>query len=131
MKRKHWRPEVSIPSWAMLSWASQANQYPPFGEAGISYFRGDLSEDLYVDCLLWRDDGGILRGILNHYPIKTSWEEVGNANVWVQPGWERRGIGTALITEALRRWTLDFTQQRYSPEGAALIEGLMRKGVLG
>ena len=127
MKHKHWSPEVTIPDWAMLSWESQANQYPPFGEPGVSYFKGDLPSGNYVDCLLWRDQGGILRGILNHYPFKSKWEEIGNINVWVQPGHRRQGIATALMEEAMNRWPIDMRQQRYSAEGAALVERLMRR----
>lgn len=129
MKRKRqrdWSPAVSIPVWAMLDWAGQAEQYPPFGPPGISYFPGPLPSGNVVDCLLWRDEGGILRGILNHYPFESRWEKIGNVNVWVAPGHQRQGIGTRLVEEAMNRWPIDFQQQRYSAEGVALYEGLRR-----
>ena len=126
MRRKKWRPTVSIPDFAMLSWESQVSQYPPFGEPGISYYKGVLDADLYVDCLLWRDDNGILRGILNHYPIKTEWEKVGNANIWVHPGWQGKGIGSALMDEAMKRYNLNLKQQRYSEAGARFIERYLK-----
>src|ERR1700722_12827312 len=52
----------------MLSWESQAPQYPASGPPGISYFRGEVSDTLFVNCLLYRDENGELVGILNHYP---------------------------------------------------------------
>jgi GNAT superfamily N-acetyltransferase len=114
--------KVSVSSDLVYAWATQAPQYPPDGPPGISYFRGDVSPDVWVDCLLWRDEDGTLRGILNRYPTDIPpWEAQGNFNLWVDPDWHRQGIGTALITEADRRWSLDFEQQRYTLEGAALV----------
>ncbi len=74
-----------------LSWEGQAEQYPPAGEPGIGYFAGDAGFAQPVDCLLWRDETGALRGILNHYPVDMPpWEQAGNLTVLVQPGWRRR-----------------------------------------
>jgi GNAT superfamily N-acetyltransferase len=133
VKRKAWRPRVTIHPRMAFAWESQAPQYPPFGPAGISYFKGvtfkdnGLPDDFYVDCLLWRDEAGVLRGILNHYPMGHTLEEKGNVNIWVQPGWQGRGIGTALAREAMRRWPLNLKQQRFTPSGAKLAEKLLRE----
>lgn len=130
MKRKRGAPiqlKVSIPDWDMLPWKSQADQYPPFGQPGVSYYPGTLPSGNVVDCLLYRDQGGILRGILNYYGFDSQWEKTGNVNVWVQPGHQRQGIGTALIAEAVERWDIDFNQQRYSRAGAELAAQWLRK----
>ena len=108
----------------VYSWASQARQYPPMGKPGISYFPG-VTDRGTIDCLLWRDDNRRLRGILNHYPFDVpGFEEAGNVNIWVHPGWQRKGIGTALVREAQRRWTIDLTRQRFTTAGAALADAL-------
>lgn len=114
---------ASIADDMMLSWESQARQYPERGEPGIGYFRGDLSDGDYVDCLLFRGPSGRVWGILNHYPIDSYWEKKHNANLWVHPQKRLRGIGTSLLKEALRRWpAINLSQQRYSEAGLKFIE---------
>jgi GNAT superfamily N-acetyltransferase len=106
----------------MLPWETQVIQYPPKGERGISYFAGPTSFG-DVDCLLWRDDWGHVRGILNHYGMDCPpWEHKGNVNIFVDPQWRRRGIATALLTEAVRRWPIDFDHQRYSRAGYETVQ---------
>ena len=114
---------------AML-WESQVCQYPKLGPAGISYFRGDFPDDpeRYADCLLFRDKHGKLRGILNHYPVYISrHEKVGYVNIWVEPRFQRKGIGTKLLAEALKRWEINFEQQKYSPSGERFIRKFLNK----
>lgn len=107
-------------------WESQVRQYPKAGEPGISYFRGDTPHG-HVDCLLYRNRRGHVVGILNHYPTTTIWEKAGNVNVWVHPRRQRRGIGSALVTEAAKRWPINFEQQRYTVAGVKLAESVQRK----
>src|SRR4051812_37166458 len=103
----------------ILDWDSQARWYPPSGQPGLSYFAGQTPLGV-IDCLLWRNESGELVGILNHYPFRTpEGQEPGTFNVWVKPGWQRRGIATRLANEALLRWRVDLNVQTYTPEGAA------------
>jgi len=47
-------------------------------------------------------------------------------NVLVHPRRQRRGIGSALVREALRRWPeIDPERQTYTPEGAALANAVL------
>jgi GNAT superfamily N-acetyltransferase len=115
----------------LLSWESQVMQYPVVGEPGIGYFAGVVAGDLPpVDCLLWRDDQGLVRGILNHYPVNYApYEMAGGVNIWVHPDWQRRGIGRALVTEAVTRWgEINVEQQRFSEAGAAFALALLDEG---
>ncbi len=96
----------------MFSWPAQTAQYPEVGPPGISYFRGDVSDSFgpgtYVDCLLMRDDSGVLTGILNHYPQDLPpHEKAGGINIFVCPDQRRRDIATDLLDEAIRRWRAD------------------------
>ena len=103
----------------IADWDSQAHQYPPTGEPGLGYFAGQTPQGV-IDCLLWRSSTGELVGILNHYPFLTpEGQEPGTVNLWVKPGWQRRGIGRRLARAAAERWSLDMNQQRYTSEGAA------------
>jgi GNAT superfamily N-acetyltransferase len=111
-----------------LSWEGQAAQYPPTGEPGIGYFAGDAGYNKPVDCLLRRDGTGLLRGILNHYPVDMPpWEKAGNVTVLVQPGWRRNGIASALLDEARRRWPIDLTAQTYTDNGRRFIAAYRRR----
>lgn len=105
-----------------LSWESQVCQYPTRGPKGISYFRGECPDGEYVDCLLFRDKSGKVRGILNHYPNDMPLEKKGNVNLYVHRKFQRRGIGSKLLAEADRRWSLNFEQQRFTPEGWAFVQ---------
>ena len=101
-----WESQVTlVPAERMYSWESQVTQYPRTGPPGISYFRGNVTDEIFVDCLLYRDETGELVGILNHYPTAVPpYERQGGRNIWVHPGRRRQGIGTALILEAQIRF---------------------------
>lgn len=117
---------VSVPERQILSFESQAAQYPASGPPGLSYYRGEISESEWVDCLLYRDDDGGLLGILNYYAMDfPPWEQAGNCNIWVRHDHRRQGIGTRLLREAHARWRLDFAQQRYTFAGARLAQSVL------
>lgn len=108
----------------MSTWESQAGQYPPTGPPGISYFRGELNDQFYVDCLLYRDETGTLAGILNHYPMDIPpLQHAGDKNIWVHPQRRRQGIGTALLLESFFRWG---PRQTPHPNGPQLTDSGVR-----
>lgn len=110
----------------LLTWESQVVQYPATGAPGIRYFAG-VTDYGTVDCLLYRNVKREVVGILNHYGFDSPWEQTGNVNVWIREDYQRRGIGTALVKEAHRRWGVNLDQQRFTPGGAALAERLRRR----
>jgi GNAT superfamily N-acetyltransferase len=119
-----------VPSQAHFDWESQACQYPPTGEPGISLISPTLvigGSTTVVDCLLYRDEDGSLVGIFNHYNAGNPLQAEGSANLWVRPDRQRQGIATALLRRADELWDL-FDQASYTPEGNAWIEGLVRQG---
>jgi ribosomal protein S18 acetylase RimI-like enzyme len=127
----------TIPTEQLFSWESQVCQYPYRGEPGISYFPGPTSEGL-VHCLLYRNEKGHVRGILNYYDFRSAttmpgtgeevWEEPGNVNIWVHPKHQGRGIGTALWHEAVRRWGVTLEGQRFTAAGALFAQKLAVEG---
>lgn len=137
-------PEAQVPSGGMAAhaWESQVPQYPSSGPPGISYYLGvvnigDITGSggttvgrvkYEVDNLLYRSRKGTLIGILQYFPedAPMDLEKAGNLNVWVHPRRQRRGIGTALLREAERRWgPLNLGQQNYTPEGRALASAFL------
>lgn len=138
-------PPASVPELA-FSWASQARQFPKKGRPGIEYVHAEGVEFASGECagvevrfrtnvetLLHRNSRGDLTGILYYYPDgapladpallgETIWlEEPGNVNIMVRPNRQRRGIGSLLVREALRRWpAIDLTRQTFTPAGRAL-----------
>lgn len=115
-----------------LSWASQVRQYPQRGKFGdhIVQWTFMVNGRHPVECLLYYDNARRLRGILNFYPQDVPpWEKKDNVNVFVDPETRRQGIATRLIRAALERWPhLNADQQRYTPEGLALVEHLESLG---
>ncbi len=105
----------------ILGWEDIAVQYPRRStRPGVVDFDPGLSA-IRIHSLLWYDDHGKLRGVLNYYPHGTPAERPGEFNVTVQPEWRRRGIATELLDEAFKRWPIDLDRQRWTSEGAAFI----------
>ena len=108
-------------------WESQHRQYPEPGQPGIQYMEGPTPHG-NVDCLLFYDDDGLLRGVLNHYPFSAQTEDglflevEGNVNVFVDPDYRGRGVATALLNEAVLRWPFDVEQQTYTFDGVQFIQ---------
>ncbi len=107
-------------------WFEQAKQYHQTGK-GIEYFRGELSDGDYVDCLLKYDDYGNLVGILNHYPkdkviSPIAYEKAGNILIQVHPKKRGRRIASALLDECRKRYTIDFKQQILTDDGLLFLK---------
>lgn len=128
------RRQATFPAELVFTWQSQVDQYAATGEPGVTYevnhingITGEAADGTRVanppvDCLLWRDAAGTLRGILNHYPVAILlYEDAGNVNLWVDPSCQRQGIATALLDAAMARWPIDLDQQAYTPAGEAFI----------
>jgi uncharacterized protein YndB with AHSA1/START domain/GNAT superfamily N-acetyltransferase len=117
----------------MYSWESQAAQYPPTGPPGFAYVRGNVSDEVYVDCLLYHDENGELVGILNRYPMDIPpHEREGDQNIWVRPDRRRQGIGSALTSEAFVRWgpgpnAGDAGALKLTESGVQLLQGMEEK----
>jgi GNAT superfamily N-acetyltransferase len=126
---EEWVPVAEPGLEAQHSWESQVVQYPPTGAPGIGYFAGELPGDaLPVDCLLWRDETGVVRGILNHYPQDYELQKRGSLNLWVDPSYFGRGVATALVLESRERWPgIDPKAQRYTAAGAAFERALLER----
>lgn len=139
-----WEP-TRIPGGSVVySFESQRMQYPVTGEPGIGYFAGEIKDYGIVDCLLFRGEDGLLLGVLNHYPLDSPnphygtvlgslfgepefIERAGNVNIFIHPEHKREGIATALVDEAISRWTIDFQQQQYTDEGVEFIARYLEK----
>jgi GNAT superfamily N-acetyltransferase len=112
----------------LYSWESQVRQYPYQGEPGIEYHAGVIKAGI-VHCLLYRNDKGHIRGILNYFDFESEWQKPGDVNIWVRRGSQGQGIGRALWLEAKRRWGVSLEAQRnnMTPAGAAFANALMRE----
>lgn len=114
-----------------LHWADQSVQYAEVkpDHPGIVYFQGrQKGVDNWVDCLLMFDENLELVGILNMFNFDfPPWEVAGNVTMFTHPDKYRRGIGSALMDEARRRWTVNFDQQEYTREGAAFVNRYIQK----
>ena len=124
--KSFWPREIDLPP--AFPFASQVCQYPKHGPPGLGYFKGVISDFAHVDALLWRDEMGLVRGILNHYPQDFFPDESkGNVNIFIEPAAKRTGIATRLLTEAIARWGVNFEQQRFTKEGRAFTAAFLKR----
>lgn len=146
-----WRmlPDPTVSGEGFWPWDSQAKQYPERDKPGIRYASrsvvigvahtptGDTDLITNVETLLHYSMAGKLTGILCRYPDtieavlpsgdKHTLEEAGNISVWVKPSRRRRGIATALLDEAERRWSPDWFAMTFTRAGHALIRKHLRE----
>lgn len=124
-----WESQVSQYDEATPPWDQGPENFPPFAPAAITYYGGETELGV-VDCLLawtWSAGGVQIVGILNHYGHDMPpWERAGNVNIWIRPDHQRQGIGTALWVEAVSRWNVFLTGQRFTTAGAAFATALTR-----
>lgn len=126
-----------------LTWDYDDNfLLPEIGAPGIEYLhrRGPIQgrEDVWVtaDWLVYRDDVGLLGGILIRFPKtvrdKTGRRVVpaGELTLIVKPDHQRRGVGAALLEDAASRWAVDWAAQRYSARGLELIKSVVDRGMI-
>ena len=122
--RRRYKPTID----QALSWRSQVEQYPMWGPPGIGYYPGLVPGVTVVDCLLFRDELGYVRGILNFYSDDVPpLEKAGNVNIFVHPDHRRKGIATQLWREAERRWHVSLDDQRFTRAGAKLAESITKE----
>ncbi len=115
-----------------FDWDSQASQFPYKDAPGISLERrtdGQLGSTV-VDCLLYRQESGLLAGILYHYNEDCPYQQPGSCNLWVRPDAQHQGIGTALTREAWHRWGIVYEEQTMTPGSVAWIDALVEQGIL-
>jgi GNAT superfamily N-acetyltransferase len=109
-----------------FQWENQAKQYPQNG-SGITYFKGNVEDGKWVDCLLYYGEDNELHGILNHYPFELPpYQKRGSINLHVRLDKRRNGIARALLDEAIERFQVNLRNQEYTPAGERFIKKYMR-----
>ncbi|HWE55148.1 MAG TPA: GNAT family N-acetyltransferase [Acidimicrobiales bacterium] len=120
---------VSVSEDRMLTWESQARQYPELGPQGVSSHVAELPTGAKVNCLLLRRPDGRLVGILNHYAEAIGpLQKANTMNIWVHPDHRRQGIGSELVLSALQRdWPVDLEEVAFTGAGEAMARSLIQR----
>lgn len=105
----------------IFSWENQAKQFPEYGK-GIEYFKGEMRDGKWVDCLLYYGKDSKLKGVLAFYPFDFPLERKGNVNLEVKQSERRKGIATALLDEGIKRFQIDLRKQIYTESGRKFIK---------
>lgn len=114
--------KTNLSNLANFQWNNQARQYPENG-SGIMYFKGILPSGNHVDCLLYYGADGLLQGYLNYFPIEIPFlQEKGSINIVVRHDRRRKGIATALLNEAIKRFEINLENQEYTNDGERFIK---------
>ncbi len=141
MSRKYEPTVLSNELSDLMFWLKEVGQYEHLVRTrpGIMYFRGQKEEwkrrGQWVNCLLCYRQAGPegsdvqLVGVLNHFPVDfpDEGEKAGNITIFVAPWYKRRGVGTELLNEAIRRWRVDLGQQNYTVAGAAFANAFVAR----
>ena len=81
-----------------------------------------------IKCLLCYAEDGRLIGILNYFPNGSPIaDQPGDVTLVVHPEYQRRGIGTRLLAEAVARWPIDLDSQCMTPQGEALVRAFQER----
>lgn len=113
---------MPIHEMGVFAWEHQVGQYPKQGK-GIQYFRAKISDNRWVDCLLYYGDDSTLHGILNFYPFNfPPFQKKGSVNIQVRKDKRRQGVASALMNEAMKRFDINLMKQDYSPLGKKFIK---------
>ena len=92
-------PKLQATLAVKVTWRELAANCDHKGRPGLTHILGVTRGDRQpIEVIEWRDDEGILRGV-------ATWRKAEEILfVMVQEGFRRRGIATALMTEARKRW---------------------------
>lgn len=103
-------------------WTRLYNLFPKTGSPGIEHRmdvdEGEWAPEAVYESLLFYGPTGNFEGIILYYPLKKPPEFF----VIVHPACRRCGIGTRLLGEAVKRWSIDFAHSCYTPGGAELVK---------
>ena len=76
--------------------------------------------------LIYRDDKGSVKGILQFFTVDIEEEKKGNLNILVDPDCSQKGIGLNLLKFAMESFEIDLDQQQLTPTGKKLVDSFRR-----
>ena len=109
-----------IPNYRQL-WNVHVNTLPLTGTAGTSMYFNEISK-----ILIYRDDKGSVKGILQFFTVDIEEEKKGNLNILVDPDCSQKGIGLNLLKFAMESFEIDLDQQQLTPTGKKLVDSFRR-----
>jgi len=116
-----------IPEYAE-TWKIIIKGYAERGYPGISYLKTEFESGACLESLLFRDQKGMLLGIMDYFSSDGIPNEVkGNVNVVVHPDFQNKGIGSSLWVAGMKKWQIDLNQQLYTPLGHKLLLSHLKK----
>lgn len=122
-----WSPTPGSPRDCEAWWAKRKDRYDEVGEVGLTEIQTKYMGKP-VNTLLYRDEQGILRGIITHFPKAIiPYKMEGEVDLAVDPSCRRQGIGMKLIKKASELWDIQAKLQRYTPASAALTEAYLKE----
>lgn len=105
-------------------WDKNTRKIEPTGPSGFSV----LNVRSGVLTLVYRDEEGILKGLLNYYPNGIfARNKPGEVELLVHPDARRQGIGMKVLKEGIRLWDIQARKQRYNPASAGLTEAWLKE----
>ena len=106
---------TEIPNYRKL-WRHHVKCLPYLGEVGISEYTDEISE-----IMIYRDNDGLVKGVLQFFTENFAEERKGNLNIMVDPEHCKKRIGMKLLLLAAEKFDVNFEQQKYTPSGYKLL----------
>ena len=121
---------TEIPNYENV-WYKLIDYYPKKGNPGICYLKSIYNSDQVVESFTFRNQLGILLGVIDFYLGNTiPMEKEGNCNILVHPDFMNKGIGKKLLEKGDAIWKIDFSQQKLTPSGLNLVKSYLKyKGI--
>lgn len=125
-------PEAILPENQYKSFLHQSTRFPNFWNPGICCWQ-TIVRGIPIEMMTHRDPNGILRAIFSFFPYDfPPREDAGNFLVFVDPAWQRQGIASELFEIADQKFSIDLTNQRYTPSCRAFAVSMAeRRGYIG
>jgi hypothetical protein len=104
--------DIVLPPWKSIS-----KRLPKEVPSGITEHK---PRNKCYNVLIWADEYGIPRGVLNHHKI------TGEISVIRDENYGGQAIGRKLVHETCRRWRINLSIQNYTSDGLKMARSALR-----
>lgn len=115
-------PDEAQKDWSSELIAKFLACVPGKGEPGIQY-QENVRGGKKIQYLIKYDANGLIQGALRYFPVGYPLaKQPGEIEMAVKSEFQKQGIGSELLNEAISRWDIQAKKQRYTEASAQLYQ---------